>query len=66
MRVLTFPDDVAIGGLEAQAERLADDAALAAAEAEALVLSLLRGDRLWRERRPVAPQPQPHLPLRVA
>lgn len=54
MRLLTFPEDVAIGGLEAQADRLANDAAIAAAEAEALVRSLLRGDRAWRaETRPV-------------
>ncbi len=52
MRLLTFPEDVSIGGLEAQADRLADDAARAAAEAEALVLSILRGDRQWREQRP--------------
>jgi len=55
MRLLSFPEDVAIGGLEAQADRLANDAALAAAEAEALVRSLLRGDRAWRESRPAAP-----------
>ncbi len=52
MRLLSFPEDVAIGGLEAQADRLANDAATAAAEAEALVRSLLRGDRMWLEVRP--------------
>lgn len=46
MRILDFPGDVAMGALEVQADRLAEDAARAAAEAEALAMALLRGD--WR------------------
>ncbi|AKU92165.1 hypothetical protein [Vulgatibacter incomptus] len=48
MRLLSIPDDVAIGGIDAQALRLAEDAARAADEAEALVRSLFRGDSSWR------------------
>lgn len=49
MYLLAFPDDVAIGGLEAQAGKLADETDRTIREAEALALSLLRGDRSWRE-----------------
>ena len=58
MQLFTFPDDVAIGGLEAQADRLADEAALATEQAEALILSILRGDRRWREEAPRREKPR--------
>lgn len=50
MQLLPLPDHVAIGGLEAAAARLADDAARTTAEAEELIRSLLRGDGAWRRR----------------
>lgn len=49
MYLLAFPDDVAIGGLEAQAGQLADETDRTIREAEALALSLLRGDTAWRQ-----------------
>lgn len=52
MRILSLPDDVMIGGLDAQAERLSLDAALAAEAAEALVRSVRSGDSTWRQRTP--------------
>ena len=48
MQILPLPDHVVIDGLEFHASRLAEDAARATAEAEALVISLLRGDDAWR------------------
>lgn len=54
MELIAFPEDVAIGGIEAQAGMLEADAENTIREAEALVLSLLRGDRAWRQSRPEA------------
>lgn len=55
MRVLSFPDEVAIGGLDTQAEHLALESERATLAAEALVRSLLRGDSHWRRPIPKGP-----------
>gem|GEM_PF-5364949 len=48
MRLSTFPYDVAIGGLDAQADVLSRDAARAAQDAEALIRLVRIGDPSWR------------------
>lgn len=55
MILRSIPDHVAIGGVDAQAQRLAEEAERAASMAQSLVLSLLRGDSAWRKSAPGEP-----------
>lgn len=48
MRLLPFPYEISIGGIDNQAERLALEAEQAARSAEDLARALLWGDSSWR------------------